>query len=212
MNTLGLLIFARAPVAGEAKTRLIPVLGAQGAARLYERMLEHTLRTATRAGIGQVELWCTPHSQCQPFTKYRDELGVVLRIQRGADLGERMDCAVSDGLQRYSAVIVLGSDCVAMDERYLAAAASGLARADVVLGPAADGGYVLLGMRRHYPALFSGIPWGSSRVLDLSLSILGKKAIRYVLLERLADIDRPEDLASLPSPWLFGDRKEPPVT
>ncbi len=209
MNDIGFSIFARAPVAGRTKTRLIPALGAEGAKRLYERMLDHTVHMVSATRMGAVELWCTPCTDHPVFAKYRDELGVVLHTQVGAGLGERMHHAVQIGLKNYSAVIVLGSDCVAMNEGYLRAAVSSLSVTEVVLGPADDGGYVLLGLRQNHPVLFSGIPWGSARVLDSTLRRLRQGEVTYTLLDVLPDIDRPADLKRLPSQWLRGRARSP---
>ena len=173
---VAVLVFSRDPVPGRVKTRLIPRLGEWGAARLHLRLTKHALSTARAAGCGPVELYDSAK-------------------QRGAHLGERMYRAMSQALRRHRGAIVIGSDCPALRPGDVQRAARLLAGGcDVVLAPAEDGGYVLIGARRISPQLFSGIEWGSASVYETTVARLERSGHRWRALRRLWDVDRPEDL------------------
>ena len=137
-------VFARAPVPGEAKTRLIPMLGAEGAARLHAGLVLHALRVAIAADLGPVELWCAPDCDHPFFMQCAEGLGVSLRTQRGADLGRRMACAFASAVCENAPLVVIGSDCPALTPALLREAAEALQSHDAVIAPAEDGGYVLI--------------------------------------------------------------------
>jgi uncharacterized protein len=124
--TCSLLIFAKAPQTGTVKTRLIPVLGAQGATDLYQRMLRHALVEAAAANIGPIELWCAPDIGDDFFARCAQEFKLSLHAQQGADLGEKMSFALSAALTRAPRAILIGSDCPALDATYLQRAAAAL--------------------------------------------------------------------------------------
>ena len=193
---------AKAPVAGLAKTRLIPALGAEGAARLAQRLLEETMAQARAAGLGRVELCCTPDDQHPAFAAQQARGGVRLTLQGPGDLGARMNLALSRGLAQAERVVLIGTDAPCLDAAYLQAASAALAGSDAVLGPAADGGYVLIGLRRPAPQLFERMPWSTAQVLALTRSRLAESGLRWTELTTLADIDEPPDLARLPAGWL----------
>lgn len=199
-----ILLFAKAPVAGKVKTRLIAALGAENAAALHRRLTEHALKTALGANLGPVILFCAPDTRHAFFRQLKFDSGVPLRSQRGADLGERMYHAMSSALSRHRAALLFGSDCPAIDGAYLRRAADALTSggAPVVLGPAADGGYVLVGATRLDRRLFDGVPWGSGQVLHLTRERLRALGWRWRELGPLEDVDRPEDLARLDSALL----------
>jgi rSAM/selenodomain-associated transferase 1 len=189
---------ARAPVPGEVKTRLLPALSAEAAAQLHEAMLIHTCRTLLSAQLGPVELWVSGDADAPAFRRAR-QLGISsLRQQSGLDLGQRMAHLCGDALQRSAQVILVGSDAPAIDSAYLEAAAQALQDVDAVLGPALDGGYVLLALRRMHVRIFEGIRWGGDEVLAATLDRLREVRFSYQLLPALPDIDRPEDLRHLP--------------
>ena len=188
-----LQIFARAPVPGAVKTRLIPVLGADGAAGLQTKLLQRTLAMATQSELAPVQLWCAPDCDHAAF---RDCPGVSRYVQQGADLGERMHHALIAGLETARRVILIGTDCPGLDGGYLCQAIERLAAHDVVLGPAEDGGYVLIGWRRPVD-LFTGIDWGSERVLDQTRARLRAAGASWHELPMLWDVDRPADVARL---------------
>jgi len=178
-----IIVFARAPVPGEAKTRLIPKLGAWRAARLHERLTLHALRTAGLAD-GRVELHGTRRHS------FFRRLDVAFRLQRGRDLGERMVNALSKARRP---AILIGTDCPALTPADLRRAARWLrGGCDAVLAPAEDGGYALIGLRRPRPEFFQDIRWGSARVYaDTARKLAG---YRWRALRRVWDLDRPEDL------------------
>lgn len=191
-----LVIFTRYPEPGTTKTRLIPVLGPEGAANLQRQMTERTLRMA---GDLQQKRRVSIEVRYEGGTDrlLRDWLGDDLRLkeQGRGDLGERMARAFRESFGvGDSAVVLVGSDCPEITPDVLQAAFHALAEADLVLGPASDGGYYLVGLRRSIPHLFVGIRWGDSEVLDKTLQIATEQHLSVRLLEELHDVDRPEDL------------------
>ena len=190
-----LLIFAKTPRPGRVKTRLIPRLGREGADTLYRQILSRLVGVMAAARVCPVECWCSPSADDPLFQHFRDELGVDLHTQRGQDLGERMQRAAHQALERSSAVVLIGSDCPVLEPSHVTRALLWLEQgAGAVLCPAEDGGYVLLGLRRAEPALFEGVPWGTGRVLDVTRQRLRSLGWRWRETETLWDLDRPEDL------------------
>jgi rSAM/selenodomain-associated transferase 1 len=188
-------VFSRDPSPGRAKTRLQPRLGAWRAAQLHRRLTERALRTALAAGCGAVELHGTPRPRTAFFDFCAARFGVRLRAQAGEDLGMRMYRALSGALRRYRAVVLIGSDCPALSPRDLRQAARFLQGvSDVVLAPAEDGGYALIGARRVTPELFRGVSWGGPRVYDDTVARLGASGLRWRALRTVWDVDLPEDL------------------
>ena len=195
-NLRRLILFARFPVAGKVKTRLIPALGAEGAAALHRRLVLRTLRTAhalCQARGVELEIRFTGSSA----DAMRHWLGDrwLCRSQGEGDLGQRLERAFADGFQEGSeASVIIGSDCPALTPGAVGSAFDSLQANPVVFGPAKDGGYYLIGLTRATPALFRGIAWGTGAVLTQSIAILARDHSRPALLEPLDDIDRPEDL------------------
>jgi rSAM/selenodomain-associated transferase 1 len=183
---------ARPPVAGRAKTRLIPRLGAWRAAQLQRRLTQRAVETA-RASF-PVELHAT--SRHCFFRRF----AVTFRLQKGADLGERMHHALAAALRRHRAAILIGTDCPALTARDLRRAARLLCSHDVVLAPAEDGGYALIGMSKPRAGIFRNISWGEGSVLAETLSRIGESGLSCALLRTVWDVDRPEDLERLRSP------------
>jgi rSAM/selenodomain-associated transferase 1 len=199
------LVFARVPRAGAVKRRLIPVLGAASAARLYERMLEAAVRAALCAGIGPVMLWHTPDTAHPALQRLRDEYGVSLHGQGRGDLGTRMHRAFRLVLGSHPGALLMGSDCPSLRPGDLRRGARALDQGyEVVLGPAADGGYYLIGLARPMPALFHEVPWGSGKVLAITRQRLHAAGSCWRELAVRRDIDRPEDLAGLERTWWQG--------
>jgi rSAM/selenodomain-associated transferase 1 len=192
-----ILIFAKVPEPGRVKTRLIPLLGAQGAADLHARLLADTVARLAPAGLAPVELWCAPDPGCASFSELANRYPLGLHPQRGADLGERMLDAAADALTRSGAVVLVGTDCPPLGRAYLARALTELRAADAVLGPAEDGGYVLLGIKTAAPVLFSSIPWGTDRVAAVTRDRMGALGWSWAELPVLWDLDRPDDLIRL---------------
>src|SRR6266581_8124450 len=193
------MVFARAPTPGEAKTRLIPALGEAGAAALHRRLVMHSLRAATDAQFGPVELWCAPDIGDPFFLECERRLGASLHPQGEGDLSARMQRAFESALARSRRAILVGSDIPVLSARYLRDADQALGRGDeIVIGPAEDGGYVLIGLSRCDPELFRDIPWGGSEVLTQTRRRLAALSWRSSELPVLWDVDRPEDLERLP--------------
>ncbi len=201
-----LLVFAKAPVAGRVKTRMMPHLDPQSCARLQRWLVELTLKATVSASICQVELWCAPDRAHPFFRACESRYGVRLCLQRGSDLGMRMFYALRRTLERVDFAIIVGCDCPAISRDYLKRACELLTdAAPVVLGPADDGGYVLIGLSRtllisgHDPAmaLFTDIAWGTPAVLEQTRARLRDLGWEWRELEPLQDIDRPSDLAYL---------------
>jgi rSAM/selenodomain-associated transferase 1 len=198
MDRILLAQLARAPAAGKVKTRLQAVLSPDEAAALHEAMVEHCCTMLRDSGLGVVQLWVEGDPEHTLFQRLLSSGKLQLKQQRGTDLGQRMAAIVEEGLQEYRAVILVGSDVPALDAGYIGAAVAALEEHDVVLGPALDGGYVLVGLRREIPELFRDIPWGTERVLQATIGVLEALACDFKALEALPDIDRPEDLRHLP--------------
>jgi rSAM/selenodomain-associated transferase 1 len=193
-----LVIFARAPEPGRVKTRLVPLLGEKGAARLHARLVERTLKTALAAGFGSVDLYCSPTVKNSFFTKIKERFDVSLRSQGGGDIGDRMHRAFKRVLRRHPYAVLIGSDCPALKPADLRAAARALREgADAVLAPAEDGGYPLIGLRRVSRRLFDGIAWGSPQVLAQTRRRLKALRWRWRELRTVWDVDRPEDVTRL---------------
>ncbi|GMM93430.1 TIGR04282 family arsenosugar biosynthesis glycosyltransferase [Qipengyuania sp. MTN3-11] len=183
-----LTIFARWPEPGLAKTRLIPALGAQGAARTYRRLLEHTLAEARGSGLS-VEMRTTG---AEP-DRFVAEFGRGIRYvdQGPGDLGERMARVPAPA-------IIIGSDCPDCDAAMIRRAASALRDHPAVIGPAMDGGYYLIGFTRAQPALFADMEWSTDTVFEETMRRFGAFGIEPFVLPRLRDVDTPEDLSRYP--------------
>lgn len=186
--------FAKAPVPGRVKTRMLPTLSAQEACDLHETLVRWTCATLVDSALGAVELWVAGDSRHALFRQCALSGQLALRQQTGGDLGVRMRHALNDGLARADRVLLVGSDCPALCRQYLLQALAALEEVDLVLGPALDGGYVLIGARAPVDAVFVDIAWGSSQVLVETLARARAAHISVKQLHALADIDRPEDL------------------
>jgi uncharacterized protein len=192
-----LIIFAREPLAGQVKTRLAAALGAEGAAAAYRELIDATLEYAvaarTQGIVAAIEIWCTPDPASPYFHALAECHGVQLRRQRDGDLGGRMSGAIADALARAPAAILIGTDCPAQGVAALAAAVAALAEADVVLGPAEDGGFVLVAAR--IPLRFDGVRWSTAHTLRDTRSVLARAGLRWAELPLSWDVDEPADLA-----------------
>ena len=189
---------ARSPSPGTVKTSLIPHLSPQQAADLHGALLLHTCSTLLQSSLGDVHLWVAGDENVPVFERCR-EMGVSTVLQQsGPDLGARMSEVCVQSLARANSVILVGSDAPGIDTRYLSDAVGKLRDVDAVIGPAEDGGYVLLGLKRHHLELFGGVDWGTSQVLAQTVQRLEDLKWSWDLLPSLPDIDRPEDLRFLP--------------
>ncbi|HXX06753.1 MAG TPA: TIGR04282 family arsenosugar biosynthesis glycosyltransferase [Pseudolabrys sp.] len=192
---MSIAILAKAPVLGFAKTRLIPAIGAHAAAVLQERLTERAVATAISADVGPVTLWCAPDATHSTFVKLVTSKRITLKPQPHGDLGARMFAATA---ARSGPVLVIGTDCPALTDTHLRGAASALRDGmDVILIPAEDGGFILIGTRSAQRALFTDIAWGTDTVMAQTRArIVG---LRLGLAERapLWDVDNEADLARL---------------
>jgi rSAM/selenodomain-associated transferase 1 len=203
MSPIRIVIFAKAPLAGLAKTRLIPALGEEGSARLAQRMLNHTVAEALAADIGEVELCVTPEPNAQQWRSFRDpEWPVSWQGQGDGDLGERLTRATRRGVLDGRAVLLIGTDCPFLTADRLRDAAARLESNDAVINPSADGGYVLLGLKTFNPSVFRGIAWSTDSVAFETLCQIGALGWTVAQLPMLRDIDEPADLVALPPGWL----------
>lgn len=193
-----IVVFAKAPVAGFAKTRLIPALGADGAARLARRMLEHAVRAALDARVGPVELCVAPDLQHSVWPALDLPAGLVWSAQGEGDLGARMARAARRAIGHGENVLLIGTDCPALAAADLVDAARALAGRDAALLPTFDGGYALLGLRNFHPLLFRDMPWSTDAVAFETLCRLGRLAWTVQSRPPLHDIDEPADLRWLP--------------
>ncbi len=194
---MAVAVLAKAPIPGLAKTRLIPALGASGAARLQRRLTRRAVRTALDAGLGPVTLWCTPDARHPFFRALQASVPIALRVQPGGDLGERMHQAFLLHCEQ-GPLLLIGTDCPALTTAHLREAAGALlAGGDVVLQPAEDGGYVLIGLRRPQASLFRGMTWSTPEVMAQTRSRSMAIGLRLRELETLFDIDVPADLERL---------------
>lgn len=211
-------VLARAPVPGHAKTRLVPALGAAGAARLAERMLEHAVDQAVGAAVGPVTVWATPDAAHPAFGAAQRRHGVALAVQGAGDLGERMARvfgsafgapAAADAAGAPGALLLIGTDAPALDAARLRAAAGALASHPAVFVPAFDGGYALVGLHAacapEWPALlralFEGMRWSTPQVMAQTRRRLAAVGCAHVELAPVRDIDEPDDLKHLPPGW-----------
>jgi len=224
LKGVAIAILAKAPVPGLAKTRLAPVLGADGAANLQARFIAHTVTTAHSAALGPVTLWVAPDPHHPVFQAIAAPPGVALaaksdvsdfahlksaevgqarlRMQPEGDLGARMMAAVKAAR---GPALVVGTDCPALTPEHLRAAARALVDGiDVVIIPVDDGGYGLIGMQRPQPALFAGMTWGTSSVMAETRRRLSRLGLSWREPARLWDVDRPADLDRLAGAGLAG--------
>ena len=182
-------VFTRAPVPGEVKTRLIPELGEQGAASLHADLAGRLLESLDGSELA-LEIWVSSNTDHPFFNQFAAER----REQIGSDLGERMASSLADGLSRASKVVLIGTDLPSLDVSYVETAFEALDSHQVVLGPAVDGGYGLIGVSGSVPAIFSEIAWGGPSVLEETCKKLNELRCSYRLLPLIWDVDTPDDL------------------
>jgi rSAM/selenodomain-associated transferase 1 len=188
-------ILAKAPIPGAVKTRLIPTIGAHAAAVLQERLTERAIATALAADVGPVTLWCSPDATHSTFLKLVMQQRIILKRQPEGDLGARMLAATAAG---NGPVLVIGTDCPALTELHMRGAANALLEGnEVIIIPAEDGGYVLIGTRTPQPAIFSGIAWGTNTVLAETRARIIEQRLALMEQPPLWDVDTEADLARL---------------
>jgi rSAM/selenodomain-associated transferase 1 len=210
-----LVVFAKAPVPGQVKTRLIPVLGAAGAATLAQRMLEHTLLQSGALPVSRWELCVSPDPDHPAFASAVADSGgrLHLTLQGEGDLGERMHRALARVLDEclrnrasllspvHRKVLLMGTDAPGLTTAVLRQAVEALDGNDAVFVPALDGGYALVGLTRGAPELFLGMTWSTPRVMAETRERARRAGLRWTELAPVADIDEPRDLIHLPEGW-----------
>ena len=193
-----ILVFAKAPVRGEVKTRLLPTYNADFALKLHTNMVSHCIGRATKSNLCPVQLWCTPNTDIDFFQNCKRDYGVELFAQRGRDLGERMNNAVNTALSKCSNVVLIGTDCPSLTPNDLHEVLISLENDnDVVISPALDGGYVLIGLNRNHQKLFDDIPWGTDQVLTQTKNRLRQLDWCWQETKIFWDVDRPNDICRL---------------
>lgn len=190
-----ILLFTRAPRPGKVKTRLIPDLGEAGALAIHVQLVRRQLEVLASEPLCPAQLWLDEPSDDPLFDGFNGQVF----LQCGEDLGQRMYHAASIALKEAEAVIIIGSDCPGLDRAYLAEALHALSspEKDVVIGPAEDGGYVLIGLKVADSQLFRNIDWGTDRVLQQTLQGIRQRNLGYQLLRPLCDVDTKDDLVNL---------------
>jgi uncharacterized protein len=206
MRPVRTIVFAKAPYAGFAKTRLIPALGAQGAATLALTMLQHTLSRALVAQIGRVELCADPAPGEPVWQAFDLPADIAWSAQGEGDLGVRMARAAQRAINAGEAILLIGTDCPDLSAPLLKDAAHALAEHDAAIVPTADGGYCLLGLKQFDALLFDNMPWSTNVVAALTLRRLKELNWQVKAHPTLHDIDEPTDLQWLPPDWGYGNR------
>ncbi|GAB4151994.1 MAG: TIGR04282 family arsenosugar biosynthesis glycosyltransferase [Sphingomonadales bacterium] len=201
MRLTRIVIFAKAPVPGQVKTRLAPVLGMAGAARLARAMFGEICRRALDTQFGPVELCLAPERAAPAWRSVALPHGADISAQGDGDLGARMARASQRVLAGGENILLIGTDCLDLTTDLLNRAAAALDAHDAVIHPAHDGGYTLLGLRQYHDSLFSDIAWSSDGVAEETLARLSALGWRTRIGEVLHDIDRPSDLERLPLGW-----------
>ena len=191
-----LLLLTKAPDPGGVKTRLIPLLGEAAAAALYAQLVHDCLGMCAKAALSPVDIWCSPSIDHPFFQQCKDRYQATLHTQVPGDLGQRMSQAIRTTLEEADYVVVIGADCPTLCTADLVAAFDALdTGTDVVIGPAEDGGYYLIGMRHHHASLFADIHWSTPAVLPITEERIRRQNLRLHTLPLRKDLDTPEDYA-----------------
>jgi len=194
-SPVSIAILAKAPIPGRVNTRLIPAIGAHAAAVLQERLTERAIATSLAADVGPVTLWCSPDATHSTFLKLVMQQRIILKRQPEGDLGASMLAAIVAG---NGPVLVIGTDCQALTDLHLRGAANALREGnEVIIIPAEDGGYVLIGTRTSQPAIFAGIAWGTNTVLAETRARIIEQRLALMEQPPLWDVDTEADLARL---------------
>lgn len=194
-TTSALLIFTKAPLLGQVKTRLIPGIGARRALSIYKELLTKTLLTARKASFSSIQVWVSGEIDHRYFVNLENRYSVQLYQQTGKDLGQRMSNAFDMTLRRYSHAVLIGSDCPTLKYSDLMEAKRHLEnKTDVVLGPAVDGGYYLIGLNENNKQVFADIKWGKDSVFNDTCANIESLNWKMDLLPMRWDVDRIGDL------------------
>lgn len=211
-----IIIFAREPIQGQVKTRLIPSLGKKNATELYQRLLSHAISLHTKENftdplgavarrLAPVELCITPESTVDYFLSMPQSEYFELSFQQGNDLGNRMYNVLNSALENYSKAILVGTDCPFLTTDEVCQAIQSLDSSDMVFSPAQDGGYVLVGAKRLLNGAFDNITWGSEHVMSQTREQLNRLGIQWYELPKQVDIDDESDLRYIAQHTEFKD-------
>ncbi|MBI4238701.1 MAG: TIGR04282 family arsenosugar biosynthesis glycosyltransferase [Deltaproteobacteria bacterium] len=188
-----LLMFARYPEIGKVKSRLAQTIGAANAASAYKTMVEIVVKNTRPCNGEFAQVLCYDPPELRE--RFQSWLQMShLKPQSGGDLGERMKQAFIQALTETDHAVLIGTDCIDVDRSLILKAFDDLEKADLVLGPAKDGGYYLIGCKRAYPAIFTGIDWGTERVFAQTLRVAEKLELHVSCLPQLEDIDTEEQI------------------
>jgi hypothetical protein len=191
-------VFCKAPIAGQVKTRLMPVLSAEQARQVHIELTERLLKLLHETALCPIQLWCSPHCEFDFFQQQAIKYQLTLHQQLDCGLGERMSYALSAGLQNFKQVLLVGCDCPSLTVDDFRQALTTLKQdVDVVLAPAEDGGYVLIGVKQSQSELLNDVemPWGTSQVLDITRKRIKQQQLKASEIRQQWDVDTPEDLA-----------------
>ena len=198
ISAAAILLFAKAPVAGRCKSRLIPSLGAEGAAALQAQLIQWQLERLHALPDTTIELWCAPDTTHPWLQQMGQQYSVALFAQQGAGLAERQYHAITEGLRRHRTVVLVGVDVVGLPVTQIVDAIGCLTGGvELVITPCDDGGYGLIGMNQADIRPFVDIPWGSDQVFAVTQQRLHQMGCNWQAQEPVWDLDRPADLLRL---------------
>jgi uncharacterized protein len=190
-----LMVFCKAPVAGQVKTRLGSALTPEQCVDVHTELSLRTLELATQSKLCPVQLWCSPSTEHAFFASMATQYNITPRQQQGKDLGERMHHAFCSALKTYRHALIIGCDCPSLMQSDLVAALTALTDGnDIVLAPAEDGGYVMIGLNQAHPEPFDDIPWGTPHVLKKTRERITQYNFQHVEIKEQWDVDTPADL------------------
>ncbi|HTE23839.1 TIGR04282 family arsenosugar biosynthesis glycosyltransferase [Flavitalea sp.] len=197
-----LIIFTKNPIHGQVKTRLATTIGNDKALAVYKQLIHYTIEITDQLPVPKFIFYS---DSIEPDDNWSNNI-YSKKLQSGAGLGEKMKNAFSDLFtQGYSRVLIIGTDCPELSPAIITAAFDSLNNHDIVIGPARDGGYYLLGMKKLYPGLFDNISWSTDQVLQQTLLACAQSRLSNLLMEELSDIDTEKDLLALKplNEWIY---------
>lgn len=191
-----IIVFCKAPLPGQVKTRLLPTINAECATDIHIKLTHQTLNLVTSTNLCSVQLWCGSNIKHAFFATCVRKYDVSLHLQQGVDLGMRMQHAFANSLSKFKSALIIGCDCPSLTPSHLTSALTELNNTiDVVLAPTQDGGYALIGLNQNQPTLFARINWGGGEVLANTKNKIKKLKLAYYQLPEQWDVDTPKDLA-----------------
>lgn len=192
-----LILFAKTPLAGRVKTRLVPGLGEHGAAEFAQGLIEETVRRAVASWPGEVHLQAWPSTSHPCFERLRERHGITVSLQAEGDLGTKMLRALDSAHKRGAAAAVMGCDVPHCPPETYRTAHAFLGQGRSVIGPSDDGGYYLIGINPPHPDCFERIEWGGNKVFDTTLKRAARAGINLIVLQQLNDFDTAADIEAI---------------